>query len=117
MPFSRWITPPQVKIRFDTWFFLASLPSGAEPVVDGQEIVDARWYAPPAALDAARAGEIFLVFPTVKHLEQLSSFRTADELIEYARGRHVRPVQPRVVLAGETARVVLPGEPGYEGGA
>src|SRR2546421_430461 len=21
VPFSRWITPPQVKIRFDTWFY------------------------------------------------------------------------------------------------
>src|SRR5436190_21800833 len=33
--FSRWITPPQVVIRFDTHFFLASLPDGAEPAVDG----------------------------------------------------------------------------------
>jgi hypothetical protein len=35
-------------------------------------------------------------------------------LIEHARGREVRPVQPRVLLSGETARIVLPGEPGYE---
>src|SRR5438270_4734058 len=33
IPFSRWITPPQVKIRFDTWFFLAPLPDGAAPRV------------------------------------------------------------------------------------
>jgi hypothetical protein len=26
----------------------------------------------------------------------------------------VKPVQPRVLLSGEMARVVLPGEPGYE---
>ena len=30
------------------------------------------------------------------------------------RGREVRPVQPRVVVTGEVARVLLPGEPGYE---
>jgi hypothetical protein len=35
-------------------------------------------------------------------------------LIEHARGREVVPVQPRVLLHGETARIVLPGEPGYE---
>src|ERR1700761_7500720 len=35
VPFSRWITPPQVKIRFDTWFYLAKLPAGATPQVDG----------------------------------------------------------------------------------
>jgi hypothetical protein len=34
-------------------------------------------------------------------------------LMEYARGREVRPIQPRVVMEGEVARIVLPGEPGY----
>src|SRR5437870_2759544 len=28
IPFSRWITPARVKIRFDTWFYLAPLPDG-----------------------------------------------------------------------------------------
>jgi 8-oxo-dGTP pyrophosphatase MutT (NUDIX family) len=114
VPFSRWITPAEVKIRFDTWFYLARLPPGSEPAVDGGEVVDARWYAPQAALDASRQGDLFLVFPTIKHLEQLSAFESADALLEYAGGREVKPVQPRVLISGETARVVLPGEPGYE---
>jgi 8-oxo-dGTP pyrophosphatase MutT (NUDIX family) len=112
--FSRWITPAQVKIRFDTWFYLAPLPAGAQPRVDGEEVVDLRWYEPQAALDAARDGELFLVFPTIKHLEQLRSFNSASELIEYARGRDVQPVEPRVVVSENEARVLLPGEPGYE---
>ena len=112
--FSRWITPAQVKTRFDTWFYLAPVPAGAEPAVDGQEIVEWRWYEPPAALAAARAGEILLVFPTIKHLEQISAFASADDLLEHARGREVRPVEPRVLLSGEAARIVLPGEPGYD---
>src|SRR5437763_747747 len=114
IPFSRWITPAQGKIRFDTVFYLASLPPRATERVDGSEVVDARWYAPREALQAAGDGELFLVFPTIKHLEQLSGFRSAAELIEHARGRDVRPVQPRVLLSDETARIVLPGEPGYE---
>jgi 8-oxo-dGTP pyrophosphatase MutT (NUDIX family) len=114
LPFSRWITPPQVKVRFDTWFYLAALPDGAVPVVDEAEVVDARWYRPSDALDAGRQGELLLVFPTIKHLEQLSRFDSADELLEHARTREIMPVEPRVVLAGEQARVVLPGEPGYE---
>jgi 8-oxo-dGTP pyrophosphatase MutT (NUDIX family) len=113
VPFSRWITPAQVKIRFDTWFYLASLPAGAQAEPDGSEIVDARWYAPGAALEARERGELFLVFPTIKHLEQLSGFGSADALLAHARGREVSPVQPRVVGQGETARIVLPGEPGY----
>jgi len=114
VPFSRWITPAQVKIRFDTWFFLAELPDRASPTVDGHEVVDHRWYEPGGALRAARDGELFLVFPTIKHLEQLSKFGSATDLIEHARGREVKPVEPRVLLSGETARVVLPGEAGYE---
>lgn len=114
VPFSRWITPAEVKIRFDTWFYLARLPEGAEPTVDGREVVDARWYAPRRALEAARAGELLLVFPTIKHLEQLGGFSSAQALIEHARGREIRPVQPRVIVSGETARIVLPGEAGYQ---
>jgi 8-oxo-dGTP pyrophosphatase MutT (NUDIX family) len=111
--FSRWITPAEVKIRFDTWFYLAPLPPGAEARADGNEVIEARWYSPAGALEARGRGELFLVFPTIKHLEQLSVFESADALLEHARGREVHPVQPRVVGQGETARIVLPGEPGY----
>ena len=114
VPFSRWITPAEVKIRFDTWFFLAPAPEGAEPRIDGEEAVDSGWFAPQAALDAHRAGEILLVFPTIKHLEQLAPFASADELVAHARGREVLPVEPKIVMGGETARVLLPGEPGYD---
>jgi 8-oxo-dGTP pyrophosphatase MutT (NUDIX family) len=113
--FSRWITPPEVRVRFDTHFFLAPLPAGQEPSSDGHECVDLGWFTPAGALAAHRAGEILLVFPTIKHLEQLGAFSSASELLEHARGRPVAPVQPRVLVTGETARVVLPGEPGYEG--
>ena len=116
MLFSRWITPAQVKTRFDTWFYLAPVAPDTSPSVDGSEIVDARWISPNAALEAGRSGELFMVFPTIKHLEQLSKFATADAVIAHASGRVVRPVQPRVLLSGETARIVLPGEPGYDGG-
>jgi 8-oxo-dGTP pyrophosphatase MutT (NUDIX family) len=114
VPFSRWITPAVVKIRYDTWFFLAPVPDGAEPVIDGEEMIDARWYAPADALAASRNGEIMLVFPTIKHLEQLSTFSSAQHLLRHARSSTVAPVEPRVIRQGETARIVLPGEPGYD---
>ena len=111
--FARWITPAEVKTRFDAWFYLALAPAGAEPSIDGSEVVDARWYEPARALKAARSGELPLVFPTIKQLEQLASFSSAEALMAHARGRPVPPVQPRVVRSGESARLVLPGEPGY----
>ncbi len=112
--FSRWITPAEVKVRFDTHFFLAVLPDGAEAAPDGEECVDAAWLTPQAALDAHGRGEILLVFPTIKHLEQLGRFPSADAVLAHARSHEIVPVQPRVVVSGETARVLLPGEPGYD---
>jgi 8-oxo-dGTP pyrophosphatase MutT (NUDIX family) len=111
--FSRWITPAQVQIRFDTHFFLAPLPAGQEPRIDGEECVDLGWFRPQAALEAYRDGELPLVFPTIKHLEQLGEFASVGELLAHARGRTVEPVEPRVVMEGEVARIVLPGEEGY----
>ena len=111
--FSRWITPPQVKVRFDTHFFLAAAPEDCAPRVDGNECVDLAWHTPQGALEAHRAGDLLLVFPTIKHLEQLAGFASADALLDHARGRDVLPVEPRVILGGEHARIVLPGEPGY----
>jgi 8-oxo-dGTP pyrophosphatase MutT (NUDIX family) len=112
---SRWITPPEVSIRFDTHFFLAEAPAGQEARADGSECVDLGWFTPQGALDAYAREEIVLVFPTIRTLEQLAPFGSAAELLEWASGREVVPVEPRVVMQGETARIVMPGEPGYEG--
>jgi 8-oxo-dGTP pyrophosphatase MutT (NUDIX family) len=112
--FSRWITPAQVKIRFDPRFYLVAAPADAAPVPDGGETVDLRWFSPRGALEAYQRDELLLVFPTIKTLEQLAPFGSAAELLEWATGRDVVPIEPRVVMEGEVARVVLPGEPGYE---
>ena len=111
--FSRWITPRQVKIRFDTHFYLAPAPDGAEPRPDGAETVDLGWFTPQGAIEAYGREEILLVFPTIKTLEQLAPFESAAAILEWASGREVAPIEPQVVVEGEVARVVLPGEPGY----
>jgi 8-oxo-dGTP pyrophosphatase MutT (NUDIX family) len=113
--FARWITPAEVLRRFDTWFYLTAAPAGARPAVDGAEVVDWRWYEPAAALSANDRDELQLVFPTIRQLEQLSAFASAEELLAHARRSEVSPVEPRVVGTGESLRVVLPGEPGYDG--
>jgi len=107
VPFSRWITPPEVSIRFDTYFFVGVAPDGAEVTIDRQEIVDARWFEPSRALEGAEAEELLMVFPTIKTLEQIARFDSADGLVAWASTHEVKPVQPRVEGQGETARIVV----------
>jgi 8-oxo-dGTP pyrophosphatase MutT (NUDIX family) len=108
VPWSQWITPEVVPIRYDTHFFLAAAPPDAAPRVDGEECVDWGWFAPAAALE-----RLALAFPTRRQLEQLGGFAGASALLAHAAAHEVVPVLPRVVGSGETARVLLPGDPGY----
>ena len=112
-PWSRWITPEVVPVRFDTRFYVALAPPHSPPRPDDAETVDARWFAPRVALDLHVAGELELVFPTIKHLESLLPYRSSEEVLE-AVGERVEPVLPKVVGEGESQRIVLPGDPGYE---
>jgi 8-oxo-dGTP pyrophosphatase MutT (NUDIX family) len=114
VPFSRWITPAEVKVRFDTWFFAARAPDGARATPDGGECVDARWLRPRDALAACERDLLLLVFPTIKHLEQLARFGSVADTLESASGRTVEPIQPRVVVRDGVPEVLLPGEPGYD---
>ena len=89
-------------------------PEDADPQPDGSETVDLGWFSPQGAIEAHGRGEIMLVFPTMKTLEQLGAFASCDEILAWAKGRTVEPVEPQVIREGETARIVLPGDPGYE---
>ena len=100
-PWSRWVTPRHLPIRFDTHFFVARAPEEARPTADGGELVDMAWFAPRAALD----GALDLMFPTIVHLEELARFGSADAVLAAAPGRVLAPVEP-VLRDG---RLVLPG--------
>jgi hypothetical protein len=69
---------------------------------------------PADALAAYERDELMLVFPTIKHLEQLTGARSVAATIASAREREVEPVQPRIVLVDGSAQVRLPGEPGFD---
>jgi 8-oxo-dGTP pyrophosphatase MutT (NUDIX family) len=113
LAWSRWITPEVVPVRFDTRFYVALAPAHSPPRPDGAETTDASWASPRDALDRHAAGELSLVFPTIKHLESLLQYASAEEVLVAARDRVIEPVLPRVVEEDGERRVVLPGEPGY----
>ena len=109
--FSRWITPAEVQIRFDTHFFLAALPPGQEPRVDGEECVDLGWFTPRARSTPTRAGRSCSC--SRRSSTSNSSLRPSRRSTRCSRtraGATVEPVQPQVVLEGEVARVLLPGD-------
>jgi 8-oxo-dGTP pyrophosphatase MutT (NUDIX family) len=110
VPYSRWITPRVVPVRFDTRFYLALAPPHSPPKPDGSETVDAGWFAPKRALEMHGRGELPLVFPTIKHLESLQPFANATEALDAARRREVKAVEPEVVGEGEESRIVIPEE-------
>ena len=113
VPFSRWITPEQVRIRYDTRFYLAQAPAHTVPKPDGEEIVEVGWFAPADALARHRADDLLLVFPTIKMLETLTHFASPEEALETVAALTVEPILPRVDTSGPEPRVLLPGDPGY----
>lgn len=109
----RWITPEPVPVRFDTRFYVALAPPHAGPKADDAEITEVAWMAPRHALDRHSAGEIDLVFPTIKTLETLLPYETSDEALTAAADRGGEPILPKVIGTRENHRVLLPGDPDY----
>ena len=72
-------------VRFDTRFYVALAPPHSPPSPDGAETTEAAWISPREALDRHAAGELSLVFPTIKHLESLLPYSSAEEVLAAAR--------------------------------
>jgi 8-oxo-dGTP pyrophosphatase MutT (NUDIX family) len=94
--FARWITPPLMSKRFDTWFYVAHAPAAQLAVCDGHEAVDAEWIAPGEALALAASGQRKVIFPTRMNLQLLAESVSAAGAIDTARGRPLVAVEPWV---------------------
>ena len=112
-PWSRWVTPAMVPIRFDTRFYVALAPPHCKPEPDMAEVDMARWLSPSLALEEHSRDELALSFPTIKHLEELATFPHADAVIEEGMTRRVKPITPQVRGDRDNFEVLLPGDPGF----
>jgi hypothetical protein len=90
--------------RFDTHFFVARAPADQAAQADARETHDGLWVTAQAALARSAAGELALIFPTIKHLERVAAFTSIDALLAYATAKSIRPVMP--VLDPERGIVV-----------
>lgn len=94
---SRWITPQGLPKRFDTYFFLTIVDKDVVAVADQQEAVDVIRISPAIAIERSLRGEFPIVFPTLKNLEALVGFGSAQELIDSRRDAVIEPVEPILV--------------------
>lgn len=114
--FSHWITPVGPPRRYDTRFFVAAAPPEQVPLHDDAETIANLWVRPQDALERHRAGELEMIFPTIKNLEAIARFDAAEELLAHAASvQSVPPIQPRIVQEeGGGMRILMPGDPGFE---
>ncbi len=111
---SHWVTPEGAPKRFSTRFFVAEVPADQEPMADEQEVEAGIWIRPVDALRERERGQMTMIFPTVKTLEELAGFARAADVVAACAGREVVARLPRIVLRDGQPAVLLPGDEGYE---
>jgi len=95
-PWSRWITPAGEVRRYDTRFFVAALPAGAEAQDVTTESETASWVGVGEALEQAQRGERGMLPPTIMTLASLVAFPTVTEVLAAAVERSTEPVSPTI---------------------
>jgi recombination protein RecT len=93
--FARWVTPAQLRRRYDARFFLARLPEGQAVLAQEGEVTDWVWMAPDLALVSP---DITLVYATRAVLESVAADKDAAKLFSRARRlKEVPIIEPRMV--------------------
>lgn len=78
---SHWVTPAGEPKRFDTRFFLARAPEGQRYAHDDDEVIGSEWVRPADALARHQAGDFAMIGPTIRSLQDLGRFATADAVL------------------------------------
>jgi 8-oxo-dGTP pyrophosphatase MutT (NUDIX family) len=85
--FSHWQTPSEFRSRFDTRFFLASLPEGQTPLAVSPEVTEISWVTPDQALKLYGQDKLPIIFPTFATLRTLADFDSFQILARECRIR------------------------------
>ena len=117
VPFSHWITPDIETKRFDTRFFAAEMPKDQTTLHDGNELTNSLWITPKEAIKKAWNGEIKMILPTSKNLEQTFDFNSTNELISFYKDKgssQIKSILPKFKKVDGKWEGRLPGDEGYE---
>ena len=112
--YAHWITPEARPERFDTRFFLARYPSGQEASHDQKETTAGVWITPKKALEENLKGDVILSPPTLKTLEDLSRFKTIEEIFHSLKKDDIRPILPILTKISDTILIIFPWDPEYD---
>jgi 8-oxo-dGTP pyrophosphatase MutT (NUDIX family) len=113
VPLSHWTPPAEAPRRYNTWFFLARAPLGAEVLVDGREIHQHGWLRPLDALGQRDAGQIELAPPTWVTLWRLTSAGSVADAIAQARASTPLRFETHIANAGGVLVALFDGDAGY----
>jgi 8-oxo-dGTP pyrophosphatase MutT (NUDIX family) len=113
VPYAHWITPEIESKRFSTRFFLARQPAEQLSSHDTIEMTKSKWIAPSAALEQQKAGQILLMPPTLKTLEELKEFESLEDLFQAARSREIHTILPEPYRIENGFGIRLPHDPEY----
>ena len=83
---AHWITDRDLPRRFDVPFLVARMPEGQSPVADEAEQFEPVWVRPCDALARHKAGQFFIIFPTIRTLERLEKFTSVDAVLAACAG-------------------------------
>ncbi len=108
-PWSRWVTPEGESRRYDTRFFVGTLPEGAEPADVTTESSAAAWLPIGTALEQAQRGERKILPPTMVTLLAIQACGTVDEVLRAAPAQAMEPVRPTLRVDDDgSVTVTLP---------
>ena len=116
LPWTRWITPlvPSVQTkRFDTRFFVTTVPAGQQASHDMVEATASAWLSPRAALDQYWAAEIELAPPQIMSLAHLSRHASVASALAEAASRPPPLIQPHPFEHDGTRHLCYPGDPNH----
>lgn len=112
-PFARWCPTFREARRFDTLFFVAETPVGAEASVAEAEAVRILWATARQILDEADNGRARIIFPTRRNLERLARFASIEEARADAERHPVRKIVPWIEERDGTNWLCIPKDAGY----
>jgi 8-oxo-dGTP pyrophosphatase MutT (NUDIX family) len=113
LPWSRWITPQMPSVtrrRFDTRFFVTTVPHLQEAAHDDIETTASTWLPPREALTQYWAGDIELAPPQIMTLAELSSHTSVASALTVPASRPPPVIQPEPFDLEGTRVITYPGD-------